>query len=76
MCRELQRLGASPLARIVTAGGGAASSQWTAIRQAKLSVPVLASPQAESAYGAALLAREGWYRAKGQTGPLQVRGLV
>ena len=75
-CRELQRLGASPLKRIFTAGGGAASTKWTEIRQARLPVPVIASPQAESAYGAAMLAREGWLRSRGEVGPLQTLGLV
>ncbi len=45
--------------QVYTAGGGAKNDKWTAMRAAKLDVPVEASPQAEAAYGAALLARQG-----------------
>lgn len=61
---------------ISMAGGGAASTKWTDIRQARLPVPVIASPQAESCYGAAMLAREGWLRNRGLVGPLQELDLV
>jgi sugar (pentulose or hexulose) kinase len=50
--------GAPPLRRVLTAGGGAANKQWTAIRQRVLGVPVSAAPQGEAAFGAALLARQ------------------
>ena len=50
--------GAPPLRRVLTAGGGAANPQWTAIRQRVLGVPVSPAPQGEAAYGAALLARQ------------------
>ena len=42
--------------QVHTAGGGAASTVWSEIRQGMLGVPVVASKQAEAAYGAALLA--------------------
>jgi hypothetical protein len=57
--RLLQELGASPLTKVYTAGGGAANDTWTAIRARVLGVPVEKSPQTEAAYGAALLARQG-----------------
>jgi len=53
----LQTLGAEKLQRVYTAGGGAANSTWTAIRQRYLKVPVVASINTEAAYGTALLAK-------------------
>ncbi|MTJ10394.1 FGGY-family carbohydrate kinase [Anabaena sp. UHCC 0204] len=53
----LQQLGADPLTNIYTAGGGAANSTWTAIRQRYLKVPIVSSSNTEAAYGTALLAR-------------------
>lgn len=55
----LAELGASPLRRIETAGGGAQNATWTCIRQRLLKVPVARAAHAEAAYGAALLARDG-----------------
>jgi len=52
----LQNLGADPLTHIYTAGGGAANSTWTAIRQRYLKVPIVLSKNTEAAYGTALLA--------------------
>ncbi|PSP18136.1 MAG: carbohydrate kinase [Cyanobacteria bacterium QS_8_64_29] len=57
--RKLQALGASPLARVYTAGGGAQNPQWRAIRQRQLGVPVAPSQHAQAAYGAARLAQQG-----------------
>ena len=74
-CRVVQQMGASKLRRIFTAGGGAASTKWTEIRAASLDVPVFVSPQAESAYGSALLAKEGWSKQQGLPGQLHVIGL-
>lgn len=73
--RIVQQMGASKLRRIFTAGGGAASTKWTEIRAARLDVPVFVSPQAESAYGSALLAKEGWLKQQGLPGQLDVIGL-
>ena len=50
--------------QVYTAGGGARNAKW----MAKLGVPVEASPQAEAAYGAALLARQGWRQRDAQQG--------
>ncbi len=55
--RRLQALGATPLTRAYTAGGGAKNATWERIRARQLGVPVSASLQVEAAYGAALLAR-------------------
>ena len=44
--------------QVYTAGGGAASQVWNDIRQQVLGVPVVRSPAAEAAYGAALLASQ------------------
>jgi sugar (pentulose or hexulose) kinase len=55
----LAELGASPMLRIDTAGGGAQNPAWTRIRQRLLGVPVARAAHTEAAYGAALLARDG-----------------
>jgi D-ribulokinase len=52
----LQQLGATPLTRVLTAGGGAHNPAWTALRQPQLAVPVAPADQTEAAYGTALLA--------------------
>ncbi|MBU1394816.1 MAG: FGGY-family carbohydrate kinase [Gammaproteobacteria bacterium] len=58
----LAELGASPLRRVDTAGGGAQNVAWTCIRQRLLQVPVARAAHTEAAYGAALLARDGQQR--------------
>lgn len=55
----LAELGASPLRRVQTAGGGAKNPVWTRIRARHLGVPVARAAHTEAAYGAALLARDG-----------------
>lgn len=55
----LAELGATPLQRVETAGGGAKNAIWTAIRHRLLGVPVQQATQTEAAYGVALLARDG-----------------
>lgn len=55
----LQDLGASPVKRVATAGGGSNNPVWTRIRQRLLKVPVVRARQSDAAYGAALLARDG-----------------
>ena len=56
--RLLQELGATSLAQVYTAGGGAKNLAWSKIRQRHLGVPVLASAHTAAAYGTALLARQ------------------
>jgi len=58
----LQELGASPIQKIYTAGGGAKNQVWTKIRDRYLNgdlnrVPMQDAIQTEAAYGAALLAK-------------------
>ncbi len=55
----LESLGATPLKRVLTAGGGAKNSAWTAIRQRQLGVFVTSAVQTEAAYGTAQLALKG-----------------
>ena len=52
----LQELGATPLTKVYTAGGGAKNPVWSAIRQRYLKVPVETPVQTAAAYGVALLA--------------------
>ncbi|MFO1055975.1 MAG: FGGY-family carbohydrate kinase [Dongiaceae bacterium] len=56
---RLAELGAPAPRRVLTVGGGARNAVWTAIRAARLGVPVLVADQTEAAYGTALLARAG-----------------
>ncbi|MGI9416317.1 MAG: FGGY-family carbohydrate kinase [Geminicoccaceae bacterium] len=60
---RLRALGAPPLRRMRTVGGGAANPAWTAIRAAKLGVPVIDADHTEAAFGAARLARKGYQNA-------------
>ncbi len=61
----LQKLGASPIQQIYTAGGGASNQVWTKIRDRYLQnlrqnsrqISMLNALQTEAAYGAALLAK-------------------
>lgn len=55
----LQRLGATKLNCVYTAGGGAKNQVWTKIRARHLQVPLVKPVQAEAAYGTALLALRG-----------------
>jgi hypothetical protein len=41
----LTKLGATPVKRVLTAGGGAVNTKWTAMRAAALGVPVAAAAQ-------------------------------
>lgn len=60
----LQQLGATPISRVYTAGGGAKNAVWSRIRHRHLNVPVLQSEHTEAAYGTALLA-SNWGRVSG-----------
>jgi D-ribulokinase len=51
----LQELGATPLTKVYTAGGGAQNQVWNLIRSRHLQVEVVRSPHTEAAYGTALL---------------------
>ncbi len=56
---RLAELGATPLATIRSAGGGAANEAWTAIRLAALGVPARPSSSEHAAVGTARLAWRG-----------------
>ena len=60
--RLLQALGAPPLTRVYSAGGGAQNPVWSAIRARNLQVPLPNSAH-EAAYGTAILARDGLRKA-------------
>jgi sugar (pentulose or hexulose) kinase len=57
--RRLAELGAPPVRRILSVGGGAANPVWTALRARIIGVEVTAATHAEAAYGAARLAQQG-----------------
>jgi sugar (pentulose or hexulose) kinase len=57
--QELQNLGAPSLSQVITIGGGARNTAWTAIRQRILRVPVTVAQETEASFGAALLALHG-----------------
>ena len=54
--QRLQQLGAPPVQRVISLGGGARNPQWRALRQRALGVPVLNRPQLSAARGVARLA--------------------
>lgn len=54
--RKLAELGAPPLKRVVTNGGGTKNQVWGKLRGRLLGVPVSNAAHSEAAYGAALLA--------------------
>lgn len=57
----LNELGAEPLSRVLTMGGGAKNVAWERLRSHRLGVPVVRAMQSEAAYGVACLARSGVY---------------
>ncbi len=56
---RLVELGATPLRRVVSAGGGAVNDTYRRIRQRLLKVEVTTAPQQEAVFGAARLALHG-----------------
>lgn len=52
---KLAELGAPPLKRVITTGGGARNIVWQKMRSRLLGVPISAAVNAEAAYGSALL---------------------
>ena len=55
----LQQMGATPLSKVYTAGGGAANPSWAKIRTRHLKVPLVPPVHTAAAYGTALLAMRG-----------------
>jgi len=56
--KKLQALGASPIKKIVTAGGGSKNQAWNKIREQATGVSVSTAKHSEASYGSALLARK------------------
>lgn len=56
---RLAELGATPLTRVVSAGGGAGNPTYSRIRERLLKVPVTRAEQHEAAFGSARLALHG-----------------
>jgi sugar (pentulose or hexulose) kinase len=56
--QRLQELGAPPIQRVISLGGGARNPQWRLLRQRALGLPVLNRPALSAARGMALLARQ------------------
>ena len=52
---KFAQLGAAPVERVISTGGGACNSVWRQIRARILQCPVATAPHAEAAYGSALL---------------------
>lgn len=65
---RLASLGATPVTRVLTVGGGAANDAWTRIRERVMGVPVGTAMQTEAAYGTARLARLGFKAKQAGTG--------
>ena len=57
--QRLALLGAPPLRRVISVGGGARNAAWNVIRHRTLGVPVTVAGQTDACYGAALLALHG-----------------
>lgn len=55
----LAQLGATPVKRVLSAGGGAKNEAWRVLREGLLGVPVTTAQHGEAAYGAARLAQYG-----------------
>ena len=58
--RRLAELGAPWPDQVITTGGGAVNVAWRTIRANRLGVPVASAAHQDAAYGAALLARQGF----------------
>ena len=54
--QRLAELGATPLAEVVSSGGGAANPVYERLRARRLGVPVHRAPEHEACYGSARLA--------------------
>lgn len=63
--QRLRQLGAPPLKRVITLGGGARNPQWRLLCQEALGLPVLQRPGRSAALGMALLALRSAGRMEG-----------
>ena len=57
--QRLAELGATPLVRVLSSGGGASNTSYERLRARLLGVPVTRAPHQEACYGTALLACSG-----------------
>ena len=57
---KLVSLGATPVKRIFTAGGGSKNEAWKNIRERTTGTKILSADNSEACYGSALLARQGF----------------
>ena len=55
--QRLQQLGAPPIQRIITLGGGARNPHWRRLRQRVIGLPILNRPKLTAAQGMARLAQ-------------------
>ena len=67
--QRLQQLGAAPVERLITLGGGAQNPQWRRLRERMLQRPVLNRPGLGAALGMGLLARAALGAANHNGGP-------
>ncbi|NDY92929.1 FGGY-family carbohydrate kinase [Ideonella livida] len=67
--QRLAELGAGPLRRVFSVGGGARNPGWTTLRQRRLGVPLCQPPHDEAACGAARLAWQALGHTVGPAGP-------
>lgn len=58
--QKLQQLGAATATRLFSVGGGTINKSWQTIRQQKLNIPTQAVLNPHAAFGAALLAQQGY----------------
>lgn len=54
--QRLQELGARPIQRVISLGGGAVNPQWRRLRERRLGIPVISKPRCSAALGMARLA--------------------
>ncbi|MBT8119046.1 MAG: FGGY-family carbohydrate kinase [Gammaproteobacteria bacterium] len=57
---KLASLGATPVKRIYTAGGGSNNLAWKIIRERTIGTTILSAENSDACYGSALLARQGF----------------
>lgn len=58
--QRLLELGANPVRRIFTVGGGSRNQAWTEIRSQRLGLPLCPPRHTEAAFGSAYLAQQGY----------------
>ena len=69
--QRLQELGAPPVQRVISLGGGARNPQWRALRSLLLGIPVLNRPGLSAALGMARLAARALLRSAPPLGRME-----